>query len=499
MHPTGAVTGPPQPGDVEDVCLLSIRRQAAMIRSHEISATELVELHLRRIAAVNPTVNAIVSLDPERALAEAAIADAVVARGGRVGPLHGVPAAVKDTHDVAGMPTTQGSPLHRDHVARHDELVVSRIRAAGAIILGKTNVPEFAMGAHTDNTLFGPTRNPYAPDLSAGGSSGGSAAALATGMAAICEGSDLGGSLRNPASFCNVVGLRPSPGRVPDIPAAFGWQPLFVKGPMGRTVDDASLLLSVIAGPHPGSPLSLEQDPATFAVIDPADLRGLRVAWAPDLGGMVDIDPQVRTVVADQLTTFLDLGCRVEEASIDFDGADEAFRTLRAWTLAYVLDDTVRHHRDQLKPSLVWNVEEGQWLSGRDVAAAIDTQTQLYQRAREFFTRYDILVAPAASTVPFPVEAEYPPFVDGVPQTTYLDWIRVGYDVTMTSCPALALPGGFTRSGLPVGLQLVGPHRSERRLLAIGKALERANPAGRHRPDLPALTRRGLAVVRDLN
>ncbi|GAA5192588.1 amidase [Rugosimonospora acidiphila] len=474
--------------------MLSIRQQAALIQSRVVSATELVSAHLRRIAAINPCVNAIVTLDPERALAEAAAADAAIARGDRTGPLHGLPAAIKDTHDAAGMRTTHGSPLRADNVPDEDELVVARMRAAGAIVLGKTNVPEFGMGGHTDNTLFGPTRNPYDPALSAGGSSGGAAAALATGMATVCEGSDLGGSLRNPASFCNVVGLRPSPGRVPDIPTAFGWQPLLVNGPMGRTVDDTALLLSVIAGPHPGSPLGLNQDPGMYTSIDPADLRGLRVGWAPDLGGMVNVDPEVRAVIDAQIGTLLDLGCVVEEASIDFDGADEAFRTLRAWTLAYLLDDAIRRHRDQLKPSLIWNVEEGRWLSGRDIAAAIETQTRLYHRAREFFERYDLLVAPAASTVPFPVELEYPPFIDDVPQTTYLDWIRVGYDITMTGCPALALPAGFTPSGLPVGLQLVGPHHGERGLLAVGKTFEQANPAGHRRADLPALARRGLSA-----
>ncbi|HEY2296902.1 MAG TPA: amidase family protein [Jatrophihabitans sp.] len=481
----------------EDPCLLPIREQASLIRSRGLSATELLEAHLKRIASVNPCVNAIVTLDAERALADAAAADAAIERRDPVGPLHGIPAAVKDSHEVAGMRTSHGSPLFAEHVAREDEPVVARIRAAGAIVVGKTNVPEFAMADHTDSTLFGPTHNPYDPALCAGGSSGGSAAALATGMAAVCEGSDLGGSLRNPASFCNVVGLRPSPGRVPDIPTTFGWLPLFVKGPMGRTVDDASLLLSVIAGSHPGSPLALDHAPGVFAGIEPADLKGLRVAWAPDLGGMVDVDPQVRAIVAEQAATFLELGCVVEEASIDFDGADEAFRTLRAWTLAYLFDDAVRHHRDQLNPSLIWNIEAGQWLSGRDIAAAVETQTQLYHRTREFFTRYEVLVAPAASTVPFPVELEYPTFIDGVEQTTYLDWIMLGYDITMTGCPALALPAGFTSSGLPVGLQLVGPHHGERRLLAIGKSFEQANPAGLHRADLSALSRSGLSVVRD--
>jgi amidase len=471
----------------DDLCLVPVRRQAALIRSGEVSSTELVGAHLARIAAVNPRINAIVTLDPERALAEAAAADAAIARGDAVGPLHGLPAAIKDTHATAGMRTTHGSPLHADDVPAQDDLHVARIRAAGAIVLGKTNVPEFAMGSHTFNTLFGPTRNPYDPALSVGGSSGGAAAALATGMAAVCDGSDLGGSLRNPASFCNVVGLRPSPGRVPEVTDAFGWQALSVKGPMGRTVDDAALLLSVVAAPHPGSPLSFEQDGGQFAAVEPADLAGLRVAWAPDLGGAVVVDPVVRATIASQVDLLERLGCVVEEASIDFGGADEAFRTLRAWSLAHRMHDAIRDHRDRLKASLVWNIEAGQPLSGRDVALAAETQTQMYHRAREFFTRYDVLVAPAACTVPFPVELEYPPSIDGVPQTTYLDWLRVASDVTMTGCPALAVPAGFTDAGLPVGVQLVGPHRAERRLLGIGLTLEQANPAARRRPDLTAL------------
>jgi amidase len=483
--------------DETDICLLPIRKQAALIRSGALSATELLDLHLQRVAAVNPAVNAIVSLDPERAHLEASAADSAMARGEPLGPLHGLPAAIKDVHDVAGLPTTQGSPLLASTVATSDEMIVARIRAAGAIVIGKTNVPEFSMGAYTDNKVFGPTRNPYDPTRSPGGSSGGAAAALATGMVAICEGSDLGGSLRIPAAFCNVVGLRPSPGRVPDSPSMFGWQPLFVKGPMGRCVDDAALLLSVIAGPHPASPIRLDDDPSIFAAISPADLRGLRVAWAPDLGGSVELEPAVRKVLAQQLEVLLDLGCVIEEASIDFDGADEAFRTLRSWMLAYQMDDVFRNHRDELSPNLVWNIEEGQWLSGRDIAAALESQTSLFQRTREFFTRYDLLVCAAASAPPFSLQHEFPPYINGVEQTTYLDWLRIAYDITMTGCPALALPAGFTPTGAPVGMQLVGPHRADRRLLSIGLAVEAANAGIRRTPDLPSLARRGLTIVRE--
>ncbi|BCJ28635.1 amidase [Actinocatenispora sera] len=494
-QPEGAARSAGTFGANDDLCLLSMRQQSALIRSREISATELITAHLHRIAAVDPAVHAVVSVDEERALAEAAAADAALARGEPCGPLHGLPAAVKDVHDVAGLRTTYGSALYASNVAEHDDPVVARIRAAGAIVLGKTNVSEFGFGAHTRNALFESTSNPYAPARAAGGSCGGTAAALATGMATVCEGSDLAGSLRNPASFCNVVGLRPAAGRVPNARSGFGWQPLSVTGPMGRTVDDVGLLLSIMAGPHPAMPLALDADPAKFARIDPADLTGVRVALAPDLAGTVAVDRQVRAVVASQASILAELGCIVEDACIDFDGADEAFRTLRSWTLAYLLDDTIRRHRESLPPSLVQNIEEGQWLSGRDIASALETQARLHERAAVFFDRYDLLVTAAAATPPFPIEQEFPPTIDGAAQTSHLDWLRIAYAISMTGCPALALPAGFTPTGLPVGVQLVGPHREERRLLAIGRAFERANAAGRRRPDLAGLARRGLSLI----
>ncbi|MGH8962857.1 MAG: amidase [Jatrophihabitantaceae bacterium] len=467
-----------------ELCYAPIRELAELVRTRAVSSVELVTAHLDRIAEVNPIVNAIVTLDAERALTEAAAADAALARGEPVGPLHGLPAAFKDTHATAGMRTTFGSPLLADNVPDSDELIVERMRYAGVITMGKTNVPEFAAGSHTFNPVFGLTRNPYDLSRSAGGSSGGAAVALATGMVAVAEGSDMGGSLRNPASFCNVVGLRPSPGRVPSYPDKLAWQTMSVQGPMGRTVDDVALLLSVISGPDPRCPISLQEAGSTFAAALGSDLTGLRVAWSPDLGGSVDVDSEVVDVLAAQVAAFSDLGCVLEQACLNFDGADEAFRTLRAWSFAHTLGDLVRAHRDRVKPSLVRNVEAGFRLSGQDVARAEGLHTELFHRAREFFDDYDALLLPTSQVAPFDAGLEYPQTVAGKAQESYLDWMRSSYFVTVTGCPALSVPAGFTPAGLPVGLQIVGPHRADRSVLQVGLAFERATGFGARRPVL---------------
>jgi amidase len=467
-----------------ELCLLPIRDLSLLVRTGQASATEVTQAHLDRIERLNPAVNAVVTVTAEQALREARLADAAVARGDDLGLLHGVPAGYKDTHDTAGIRTTYGSPLYADHVPDTDDVIVGRMRRAGAITLGKTNVPEFETGANTFNSLFGPTRNPYDLSRTSGGSSGGSAAALVTGMIAATEGSDLGGSLRNPAAFCNVVGLRPTAGLVPDTPSAFGWQSLLVRGPMGRTVDDVALVLAAIAGDNPRNPIALPGDGRSFADVRPADVRGLRIAWSPDMGGLIDIDADVLAVLDGQRAVLEGLGCVVEPAMVDLDGADSAFRTLRAWMLTYNLGAVYRDHRDQLKPSLVWNIEEGQYLSGRDIAAALSMQTLLYQRAQEFFTWFDALVVPTTQTAPWDIDLEYPMVIGNQAGTSYLDCLHAGYAITMTGCPALSMPAGFTPEGLPIGLQLVGPHRAEHRLLSIAKTLEAATGHGHRLPRL---------------
>ncbi|MEX5720793.1 amidase [Geodermatophilus maliterrae] len=475
---------PLAPTGDDELCLRPATELAALLRARELSARELLEAHLARIERVDPRVNAIVTLDVEGACAAADAADAALAAGEEVGPLHGLPAAHKDTHQTGGMRTTWGSPLHADTVPARDELVVERLRRAGAIRVGKTNVPEFAAGSHTVNPLFGATHNPHRHGLSAGGSSGGAAAALAAGLVPVAEGSDMGGSLRNPAAFCNVVGLRPTPGRVPTWPAAMGWSTLSVQGPMGRTVADVALVLSAIAGPDPRVPISLADEPAGFAAPLDGDLRGLRVAWAPDLGGLVPVDPAITAVLEGMLPVVESLGATVEQACPDLREADEVFGTLRAWLFEATFGDVVRRSPERVKATIRANAAVGAALTGADVARAELAHTRLHERVVGFFDRYDVLLAPTTQVLPFPVELEYPTEVAGVPQADYLGWMRSCTLISATGCPALSLPGGFTADGLPVGLQLVTAPRTDRRLLEVAHAIERATGHGRRRPAL---------------
>jgi amidase len=468
----------------DDLCFRPATELAGLLRSREISARELLDAHLDRIERLDPSVNAIVTLDAPGARAAADAADAALAAGEPVGPLHGLPVAHKDTHATGGMRTTWGSPLHTDTVPLRDELVVARLRSAGAIRVGKTNVPEFAAGSQTFNTVFGATHNPYRHGLSAGGSSGGAAAALAAGFVPLAEGSDMGGSLRNPAAFCNVVGLRPTPGRVPTWPAAMGWSQLSVQGPMGRTVADVALQLSVLAGPDPRVPISLSDDPAGFAAPLPDSLAGLRVAWAPDLGGRVTVDPAITSVLASSAAAFAELGATVEDDCPDLSGADDVFGTLRAWIFDTNYSDLARRHPDKVKESIRWNAEMGAKLTGADLARAEIAHTKLYERMIAFFERYDVLLAPTTQVLPFPVELEYPTEIGGVPQDNYLEWMRSCTIITPTGCPALSVPGGFTPDGLPVGLQIIGAPRADRRVLEVGHAFEQATAFGSRRPPL---------------
>ena len=467
-----------------DICFRSARELATAIRHREISSREVVAAHLERIEAVNPDVNAVVTVTGERAEDAARVADERIAAGEPIGPLHGLPIAHKDTHLTAGIRTTFGSLAMQDHVPDEDELLIERMRWAGAITTGKTNVPEFAAGAHTFNSVFGATRNPYDLTKTAGGSSGGAAAGLATGMHPLADGSDMGGSLRYPAAFCNVVGLRPSPGRVPSHPTQAAWSTLGVQGPMARTVGDVALLLSAIAGPDARSPIALEEPGQTFAASLDRELTGLRVAWSPDLGGTATVDPVVTRTLEPQIKVFEDLGCHVEQDSPDFSGADEVFRTLRAWQFELTLGPVLDRARELLKPSLVWNIEQGRALTGPDIARAEALHTALYHRMREFFDRYDVLLLPVSQVPPFDVDLEYPTDIAGTPQQTYLDWMRSCCHISATGNPALSVPAGFTPDGLPLGLQLVGRHRGDFELLQIGHAYEQATGFARYQPAL---------------
>ncbi len=446
------------------------RDMVAAVRTKDISARELLDLHLDRIAERNPQLNAVVSLDEDRARESASEADEILARGDAVGPLHGLPFAFKDTHAAAGWRTTFGSPLFRDFVPERDELIVERIRAAGVTVVGKTNVPEFAAGSHTFNTIFGTTLNPVDPTRSAGGSSGGAACALASGMVPLADGSDMGGSLRNPASFCGVVGLRPSLGRVPQWPLYNQWETTSVGGPMARNVGDLALLLSVIAGPDDRAPNALGDPGSAFADPDPASLAGLRVALSTDLGGAFEVDAEVAAIVSSSVALF----GSVADAHPDLHEADDTFRTLRAWHFQAMFGDLLAEHPDAFKQSLADNIRAGEHLTGADVARAYRQRTVLADRMREFFEGYDVLVLPAAQVPPFPADQEYPATINGRAQETYLDWMRACYYVTVTGCPAISVPFGRTEDGLPVGIQLVAAHGRDRFLLEVAAAVEAA-------------------------
>jgi amidase len=467
----------------EELHWRTARSLARAIRDRELSAREVVAAHLERIERVNPRLNAIVTLDPERALAEADRADARAGGPGRpaLGPLHGLPVAVKDLEDTEGMRTTYGSRLFADHVPAADALMVARLRAAGAIVVGKTNTPEFGVGSHTFNEVFGATRNPWAPERSAGGSSGGAGAALAAGLVPLADGSDHGGSIRNPASFNNVVGLRPTPELVPGAGEGEVFDPAAVLGPMARTVGDLSLMLAAIAGPDHRAPLS-HGDPASFLVApEPAELRSLRVAWWPDVGGL-PIEPAVAAVLGRARERWLECGSEVEEVSVDLAGVDEAFETLRALGFARAFGDQLPVLRRHAKATLVWNVERGLELDGPAIARAQRTRGETFRRVAELLQRFDLIVAPSAQVAPFPIETEYPGEVAGVAMDHYLGWMRACTRITVSAHPVLAVPAGFTDGGLPVGMQLVGRFRGDRELLAHGAAWEAATLWGKRHP-----------------
>lgn len=467
-----------------ELCFLPAYELARRVRQRELSALELMQAHLARIAQLNPTVNAIVTLVAEQAIAGAQAADAALARNEAVGPLHGLPVAHKDLFPTRGIRTTWGSPIYREHLPDHDAIIVERLRAAGAITIGKTNTPEFGAGSQTFNPVFGATLNPYDLSKTCGGSSGGAAVALACGMVALADGSDMGGSLRNPASFCNIVGLRPAPGRVPIWPSEAPWSTLSVHGPMARTVQDVALMLSAIAGPDSRSPISIDVPGACFRQPLERDFTGVRLAWSPDLGGL-PVDPQVAMVIATARPVFAALGLSIEEATPDFSGADAVFRTWRAWLFALSYGELLATRREQLKETIIWNTEEGLALTGADLAQATRQQAALYHRMRAFMQTYEFLACPVVQVPPFDVRLPYVSSINGVSLPTYIDWMRSCYSISATGHPAISVPCGFTPEGLPIGIQLVGRHRDELGLLQLAHAFEQATGYWRQHPQLP--------------
>jgi amidase len=454
-----------------------------LIVRREVSSREVLDAHLQQIERVNSQVNAIVTLDVERAVQWSIEADEHQANGGELGVLHGLPIVHKDLFSTAGMLTTFGSPIYKDHIPDSDELIIQRLRAAGAISIGKSNTPEFGAGSQTFNEVFGATRNPYDLQKTCGGSSGGAAVALATRMVPIADGSDMGGSLRNPASFCNVVGFRPSTGRVPTWPSDNAWFSFGVQGPMARTVQDVSLMLAAIAGPDQRVPLSITESSEQFLGSLEIDLKGKRVAFAPTLGGL-PVCREVVRVIEQQRRVFIDMGCEVVDACLDFDKADEVFKILRAFRFAMKFGGLADQYPEQMKDTVLWNISEGRKLSGEDIANAQRWRTELFSRTADFFGQFDFLVGPVTQVAAFDIEDQFVSEIEGTAFTSYIDWMQSCYLVTATGMPAISVPAGFTASGLPVGVQIIGGYRRDLDVLKIANAFELATNISSNIPEL---------------
>jgi amidase len=470
----------------QSILTSSPARLVSDITARERTCAEVMEAFLERIETVNPAVNAICTLDDSGAREQAIALDAALARGQEPGPLCGLPIAIKDLVETRGMRTTQGSPLLSDAVPDYDQLFVTRLRAAGAIVIGKTNTPEFGAGSQTFNPIFGATRNPYDLSRTVGGSSGGAAASLASRMLPIADGSDFGGSLRNPASFCNVVGFRVSPGVVPAFPKRMLYEDLSVLGPMGRETADVALLLSVMAGADPRDPLSGGAPTIDYQRDLQADFKDCRIAWTPDLG-FLPVEKEVLEVLAESIGAFADLGCHVEEAAPDLRGAEEIFLTLRSARFVAAFDAVPEMARHLLKDTIRWNIEQGQNLTPVQIASAEARRTDLYQGLLQFFEKYDFLALPAVQVTPFAVETEWVKEIEGQKLANYLQWMQSCCVISLMPVPALSVPGGFTESGLPVGLQLVGRPRGDWELLQLAHAFEQATRFVDRPPSTPEL------------
>jgi amidase len=439
------------------------------LNTGEVTPLDLLDLLEKRIAEVDGKVNALPTLCFDRARAHA---KALMKKpAGQRGLLAGMPIPIKDLTNVEGVLTTQGSPIYRDNIPARSDILVEHLENNGGVIYAKSNTPEFGAGANTFNEVFGATRNPWDTSRSAAGSSGGAAVALATGTAWLAHGSDMGGSLRNPASFCGVVGMRPSIGRVARTPAFKIDRNLTAQGPMARNVEDLALLLDAMSGEHPADPLSLPLLPESFRSAVRSGKKPKRVAYSPDLG-ITPVDPEVAAITRKAAERFAEAGVIVEEAQPDLREAHECFHVLRAFDFAISKAALLRDKRDQLKPEVIWNVEEGLKLTVEQLARAEAQRVAMIERANTFFETYDLLLAPATIVPPFPVENRYVAECAGTKFDNYVKWLGIVYAITLICVPALSLPCGFTASGLPVGLQMIGPPRADAQLLAGARLLE---------------------------
>jgi amidase len=467
----------------EEICFLSAVEMAGLIRRKKLSAREAMAAHLKQIERVNPRVNAIVTLIAEQATENARKADEAQAHGATLGPLHGLPVVHKDLFDTAGVRTTSGSRILKDNVPKQDAIIVERIAKAGAISVGKSNTPEFGAGSQTFNEVFGSTKNPYDLTKTCGGSSGGAAVALACGMVPIADGTDSGGSLRNPAAFCNVAAIRPAPGRVATAAQGNAWATLSVNGPMARSVSDVALLLSAIAGPDPRCPISISEPGSRFGGNLERNFKGVRVAWFKNMGG-IPFDPRILKAVNAQRKEFEALGCIVEEAEPDWTGAFESYDTLRAWGYAATQAENVRLHRELVKDTIIWEVERGSKISGADLTQALTLRSRVWDRMRVFQEKYEYFIAPTTQVLPFDVNQPYPTEIEGVKMANYVEWQKSCILISALENPAVSVPCGFTEDGLPVGLQIVGRHRDEWSALQLAYAFEQATKVGRRKPGI---------------
>ena len=441
----------------------------AKLNAGDVTPLDLLDVLESRIAAVDGKVNALPTLCFDRARANAR--ELMKKPKGERGILAGMPIPIKDLTNVAGVLTTQGSPIYKDHVPARSDILVERIESNGGVIYAKSNTPEFGAGANTFNEVFGSTRNPWDLSRSAAGSSGGAAAALASGTAWLAHGSDMGGSLRNPASFCGIVGMRPSIGRVAHTPANKIDRNLGVQGPMARDVEDLALLLDAMSGENPADPLSLPSLPSSFLSAARSGGKPKRIAYSPDLG-ITPVDPEVASITRKAAARFAEAGVIVEEAHPDLHEAHECFHVLRAFDFAISKASLLREKRDLLKPEVIWNIEQGLKLTVEDLERAEAQRIAMTNRTLEFFQTYDLLLAPATIVPPFPVENRYVAECAGKKFDNYVEWLGIVYAITLVCCPALSLPCGFTTTGLPVGLQMVAAPRGEARLLAGARVLE---------------------------
>jgi amidase len=488
----------------EDLCFTPAVKLGEMIRNKLISPVEVVSTFLERIDKINPKINAYCTLVPEMAVQAAKEAESAIMRGGEIGLLCGIPVSIKDVTPVAGVRTTFGSKLYENFIPDVDELIVERLKQAGAVILGKTNTPEFAAGGSTINEVFGITRNPWDTRMSVGGSSGGASAAVAAGIGPLATGSDLGGSLRLPTSFCGVVGLRPSPGRVPCYPSVsvghlhgdraavshylqeLYWDDLVVLGPIARTVGDIALMLESISGPDSRSPVSLQiGNPKFVQAVKNPDVKNLKVAWSDNLN-LIPVTKEVLEITRSAVNVFRGLGCEVSEDAPDFSGAKEAAIILRGLRFVALYQEQMDdpEFKRWVNPLVAGNIEQGLSFSIRDVARAQRLRSELWDRVRRFFDKYDLLLTPTAPIPPFPAEIRYPTEIDGKPMENYIDWAMLTYAITMTGSPAISVPCGWTSEGLPVGLQIVGRYLSEDTVLRAAAAYELAAPWTDRRPSL---------------